>query len=79
MTDRYPNPDTVVRSGSAPAPRAVTADPALPAWITPELIEETIRVWQPYYATRLTPVDAVTMIQSLGQLFDVLSRDKASI
>lgn len=46
---------------------------AAPAWITPELIDLTIRVWQPYYATRLTPADAIIMIQDVGRLFGVLS------
>ena len=44
-----------------------------PDWITPELIEETIRVWQPYYEATLTPEDAVTMIIDVGRLFDALS------
>jgi hypothetical protein len=45
----------------------------LPTWITPELIAETIRVWQPYYAAPLTPDDVVGMILTVGQLFRVLS------
>jgi hypothetical protein len=45
-----------------------------PSWITPELIERTLRVWQPYYAAPLQPEDAVTMILSVGQLFDSLRR-----
>ena len=44
-----------------------------PDWITPELIEATIRVWQPYYAEVLSPEDAVTMILDVGRLFEVLS------
>lgn len=44
-----------------------------PDWITPELIETTIRVWQPYYAEVLSPEDAVTMILDVGRLFDALS------
>jgi hypothetical protein len=44
-----------------------------PDWITPELIEATIRVWQPYYEAILTPDDAVTMIMGVGRLFEVLS------
>lgn len=45
-----------------------------PAWITPELIRETIRVWQPFYPNQLTPDEASTMLQALGRLFDVLSK-----
>ena len=53
------------RSGSVP--------PGVPAWVTPELIAETLRVWQPYYAAPLTPDDAVGIILTVGQLFRVLS------
>jgi hypothetical protein len=44
-----------------------------PDWITPELVEATIRVWQPYYEALLTPEDAVTMILNVGRLYLVLS------
>jgi hypothetical protein len=44
-----------------------------PEWITPELVEETIRVWQPYYAEVLSPDEAITMIRNVGRLFQALS------
>ncbi len=44
-----------------------------PDWITAELIERTIRVWQPHYDTVLTPEEAVTMILNVGRLFEALS------
>lgn len=44
-----------------------------PDWITRELVEATIRVWQPYYEALLTPEDAVTMILNVGRLYQVLS------
>jgi len=44
-----------------------------PDWITGELIEKTIRVWQPYYQATLTPEEAVTMILNVGRLYGVLS------
>ena len=44
-----------------------------PDWITAELIEATIRVWQPYYEEVLTPEEAVTMILTVGRLFYALS------
>ena len=44
-----------------------------PDWITPELVEATIRVWQPYYEALLTPEDAVTMILNVGRLYLVFS------
>lgn len=42
--------------------------------ISAELIEQTLRTWQPYYQTALTPEDALYIIMSVGRLFDVLSR-----
>ena len=50
----------------------------LPDWITAELIEETIRVWQPYYASILTPEEAVTMIQNVGRLYQAISSGSSS-
>jgi hypothetical protein len=46
-----------------------------PNWVTSELIEHTIRVWQPYYEPPLTADDALAIIQSASQLFQVLSRE----
>ncbi|MCA9243660.1 MAG: hypothetical protein KDA32_06900 [Phycisphaerales bacterium] len=45
-------------------------EPGLPAWITPELIAETIRVWQPYYAAPLSAVDAVEILVNTAILLD---------
>ncbi len=45
----------------------------LPSWITPDLIAETIGAWQPYYAQRLTPEDAIGILLSVGNLFGFLS------
>jgi hypothetical protein len=44
-----------------------------PDWITAELIEQTIRVWQPYYEAIVTPEEAVTMILNVGRLYQALS------
>ena len=49
-----------------------------PDWITAELIEQTIRVWQPYYQAVLTPEEAVIMIQSVGRLYQALSSGSSS-
>lgn len=49
--------------------------PGIPDWITPRLIAETIRVWQPYYRDVLTPEDAVTMIRNVGRLYLALSSE----
>ena len=44
-----------------------------PDWVTPELVEQTIRVWQPYYDEVVTPEEAVTMILNVGRLYQALS------
>ena len=44
-----------------------------PDWITVELIEQTIRVWPPYYQATLTPEEAVIMILNVGRLYQALS------
>ena len=53
------------RSGIVPA--------GTPEWITAELIEQTIRVWQPHYQATLTPEEAVTMILNVGRLYQAIS------
>ena len=50
-----------------------TVPAGAPNWITPELIEHTLRVWQPYYATPLTTDDALAIIQSVGRLIEVVT------
>lgn len=45
-----------------------------PHWITQELIEVTIRVWQPYYETVISPEEATEMILSAGRLFNALQK-----
>lgn len=44
-----------------------------PSWVTRELIEKTISVWQPYYADRLTDDEALAMILNVARLFDSFS------
>jgi len=59
-----------------PEAQAASQLPAgTPAWITPELVALTIRVWQPFYDSPLTVADAVTMLGNVSRLFGVLSRE----
>lgn len=44
-----------------------------PAWVTPELIEHTLRVWQPFYQHQLIPNDALEIIRGVAGIVDVLS------
>ena len=47
-------------------------DPTPPR-ITPELIEHTLRVWQPYYRRELSREDAVEIIRNATGILRVLS------
>lgn len=53
----------------------ITVPAGTPDWITPALIERTIKVWQPYYAEVLSVEEAITMIQNAGRLFSALSSE----
>lgn len=43
-----------------------------PAWVTPELIEKTLQIWQPYYEKQLIPEDALAIMMGVGQLREFL-------
>lgn len=61
--------DCVVQEGASKS----IVPAGAPDWITPELIEATIRTWQPYYQAILTPEEAVIMILNVGRLYQALS------
>lgn len=44
-----------------------------PAWVTPEMIEKTLKVWQPYYEQELIPEDALAIIMGVGRIFEFLA------
>ena len=51
-----------------------------PAWITDELVECTLKTWQPFYKRRLTRGDAVEMLLAAGSLIDYLeSSDEKAV
>ena len=53
--------------------RGISAVPAgAPAWITDELMEDTRKTWQPYYAELLTDTDLLEILLDVGRLFDAL-------
>ena len=43
-----------------------------PDWLTPELLAETLRVWQPYYDAPLTENDALAIVANVAGLLDAL-------
>lgn len=69
MSSRGRKPDGQKPEGEASALRLPAGTPA---WITPELVELTLKTWQPYYSQPLTLDDAIGMIRSAGLIFDAL-------
>lgn len=61
--------DCVVQEGA----RQSIVPAGAPDWITAELIDATIRTWQPFYKDVLTAEEAVTMLVDVGRLFDAIS------
>jgi hypothetical protein len=59
---------------SAAGSEQFTVPAGAPSWVTTQLIEDTIRVWQPYYVEPLTTEDALAIILGVGRLVDVLAR-----
>lgn len=65
------------RTRTSAAPQTISRVPVgAPAWVTEDLIERTLRVWQPYYRELLTPDDALAMIQAADRLIETLSAGK---
>jgi hypothetical protein len=54
-------------------PPAVCVPSGAPTWVTLELIEQTLRVWQPFYQDQLISEDALEIIMSVGLLIEALS------
>lgn len=52
----------------------VAAQFVVPEWVTDELIQKTLEVWQPHYRDPLTAEDAAYIILSVGRLFETLSK-----
>lgn len=47
----------------------------LPSWISQDAIEDTLRVFQPFYPVTMTRDDAVAILLNVGNLFAVLKGD----
>ena len=58
-------------------PNGTTSTPdstseGVPSWIGDDLLSETKMVWQLQYAEDLTNADAVSLLQTVGELFEIL-------
>jgi hypothetical protein len=71
MPPHHPQADAAASAGTD----VLSVPSGAPSWVTKELISQTIRVWQPYYCEPLTADDALVIIQSASQLFEVLSSE----
>lgn len=53
--------------------RCAPSAPEHPDWMTEDLIQATLVVWQPYYDDALSRQDAIDMILATRRLFQILS------
>lgn len=57
------------------AVRKTALPPGTPDWVTPELLANTIDVWQPYHAESLTPDAALAILLRMGEVLSILVED----
>lgn len=51
----------------------VTLPPGTPDWVTVALVEQTLEVWQPRYATPLSTEDAIGILVGASRLFRTIA------
>jgi len=54
--------------------RSCSVPAGAPGWVTVELMQQTRRVWQPYYREPLNALDLLEMILGVGRMLDLLSQ-----
>lgn len=47
--------------------------PGAPKWVTPDLLADTLEVWQPYYKEQLTVAENLDIILCVSKLADALT------
>ena len=47
--------------------------PGIPKWVTPELLADTLEIWQPYYREPLTVADSLGIILCVSKLAEALT------
>jgi hypothetical protein len=67
------------KSPQTSEPDEVRVPTGAPAWVTAELIQHTLRVWQPYYEHPLTAQDALGMILSTGRIVVALTEADSNL
>lgn len=46
--------------------------PGSPNWVTPELLNDTLEVWQPYYEEELTVTESLNILMAVSRLLDAV-------
>lgn len=59
---------------SSDGERSFSVPAGASGWVTVELLEQTRRVWQPYYREPLNELDLLEMILGVGRMLDLLSQ-----
>lgn len=54
----------------------VLLPPGTPDWVTAELVEQTLEVWQPRYETPLSAEDAVRILVGASRLIQTLATEE---
>jgi hypothetical protein len=69
---RMARPARISPSRKTPPPGGAlpALPPGTPAWVTPELVADTLDCWRPHYAKALTAADAVEILTTVGRLLD---------
>lgn len=64
-------------SSALPDPHGANATipTAAPAWVTPQLLDDTLQAWQPFFKRTLTPTDALEILLDWGRLLDLLESE----
>lgn len=71
----------MARPTSPPKPRTglcLTVPAGAPDWVTPDLLAQTLDVWQPYSRTELSVEDALEILLNVGQLFRALGKSQSA-
>ncbi len=67
-----------IYSDHSPKPPPLTIPSGAPPWVTVELLEHTIRVWQDFYQDQLISEDALAIIMGADRMFELLSKGRGN-
>lgn len=50
----------------------IIVPPGSPEWVTPDLLNHTLEVWNPYYDEQLTVTEALDILMAVSRLADAV-------